>query len=94
MQVEGYEWDDAKNQRNIVLRDLSFAVAPALFDGDVIDAVDRRHACGQERRIAIGVTGEVVLVCVYTNRGAVRHIISLRQANRKERNGYRQAYPG
>ena len=94
MEVAGYEWDEVKNRRNINLRDLSFSLAPRRFDGEVIDVIDGRHDYGEERRIAVGIAGGVLLACVYTNRGNVRRIISLRQANRKERDGYRKTYPG
>ncbi len=42
----------------------------------------------------IGAVRGIVLVCVYVDRGEVRRIISLRAANRKERDAYRTAYPG
>jgi len=41
---------------------------------------------------AIGMIGTVVLACVYTDRGLVRRIISLRPANRRERDEYRSAF--
>jgi uncharacterized DUF497 family protein len=36
----------------------------------------------------------LTLHCVYTQRGEVRRIISLRYANRKERDAYRATHPG
>jgi uncharacterized DUF497 family protein len=38
--------------------------------------------------------GGVTLHCVYTRRGEVLRIISLRYANRKERDAYRATYSG
>jgi uncharacterized DUF497 family protein len=49
---------------------------------------------GETRIRAIGVAGNLTLHCVYTQRGEVRRIISLRYANRKERDAYRATYPG
>lgn len=56
-------------------------------------ADDRRHY-GETRIRAIGVVGKLTLHYVYTQRGEVRRIISLRYANRKERDAYRATYPG
>ena len=42
--------------------------------------------------LAIGMARGMILLCVYTDRGPVRRIISLRPANRKERDDYREAF--
>jgi uncharacterized DUF497 family protein len=65
-----------------VERDLPFGVAMALFKADFIDDVDVRHDYGEERRLAIGVAGGLILVCIYTDRGNRRRIIGLRRANK------------
>jgi len=89
-----FEWDEAKSQRNFADRRLPFDVAVALFDGATLEAIDARRDYGELRIKAIGAVRTVCLVCVYTDRGNVRRIISLRLANRKERDDYRAAYPG
>jgi uncharacterized DUF497 family protein len=89
-----FEWDGAKNERNRITRDLPFELAIELFDGQFTEQVDNRHSYGETRLRAIGMAGGVVLACVYTDRGTVRRIISLRRANRKERNGYRAGQGG
>ena len=43
---------------------------------------------------AIGMVGGLILLCVYTDRGTVRRIISLRHANRRERDAYRAGEGG
>jgi uncharacterized DUF497 family protein len=43
---------------------------------------------------AIGVVESVILHCAYADRGSVRRIISLRHANRRERDVYRATYAG
>jgi len=48
----------------------------------------------ETRYRAIGVAGGAVLHCVYTPRDATRRIVSLRYANRKERDAYRARYSG
>lgn len=89
-----FEWDEAKSAANARDRGLPFDIAMALFDGPTLESPDRRRNYGEARIKAIGsVTGHV-LVCIYTDRPGIRRIISLRVADRKERNAYRQTYPG
>ncbi len=83
-----FEWDAAKSARNELERGLRFELALLLFDGRVMERVDEPRDYGETRIRAIGVVGGVILHCVY-QRGAIRRIISLRYANRKERDGYR-----
>jgi hypothetical protein len=69
-------------------------LADDLLDGATIERVDERWDYGETRIRAIGVVGGVTLQCVYTQRGEVRRIISLRYANRKERDVYRATHSG
>jgi uncharacterized DUF497 family protein len=87
-----FEWDRAKSVRNAEQRGLPFALAALLFDGPVLERVDTRRDFGEVRVRAIGRAGETVLHCVYTDRGGVRRIISLRRASRKERDAYRATF--
>ncbi len=88
-----FEWDAAKSVSNAKIRGLSFEIAMAIFDGPTLESRDRRQDYGEQRVKAIGSVAGHVLVCVYTDRDAARRIISLRAANRKERDAYRAAYP-
>ncbi len=88
-----FEWDEAKSERNRVMRDLPFGLAIELFDGQTLDQTDSRHDYGEKRLRAIGLAGDLILVCIYTDRGAVHRIISVRRANRRERNAYRATFP-
>lgn len=83
-----FEWDEAKSRRNIALRSLSIELAARLFDGQTMEVIDDRRDYGELRRRATGEVDGRILVCVYTDRGATRRIISLRFANRKERDDY------
>ena len=89
-----FEWDRAKSQRNESERRLPFELAALLFDGPTIEFADERRHYGETRIRVIGVVGSITLHCVYTQRGEVRRIISLRYANRKERDAYRATHPG
>ena len=84
-----FEWDEAKSRANLDHRGLPFALAPRLFDDLTAEEPDTRRDYGEVRIKAIGEIGGVVFTCVYTDRGDVRRVISLRRANRKEADGYR-----
>jgi uncharacterized DUF497 family protein len=92
-----FEWDDAKSLRNLQERRLPFELAIALFEGPTLEIEDGRRDYGEVRIRTVGSVRNLILVCVYTGRqtpsGAVRRIISLRLAARKERDGYRATYP-
>ena len=89
-----FAWDRAKSERNESERGLPFELAALLFDGPTIEAADERRYYGETGIRAIGVVGNLTLHCVYTQRGELRRIISLRSANRKERDVYRTTHPG
>jgi hypothetical protein len=87
-----FEWDTVKSDWNQVERGLSFELAVMLFDRPTLERADARADYGEERMQAIGMIGSLVLACVYTDRGVVRRIISLRPGNRRERDAYRAAF--
>ena len=89
-----FEWDEMKSLINARTRGLPFEIAMALFDGPTLETADRRRDYGERRIKAIGRAAGQVMVCVYTDRSAARRIISLRMANRRERDAYRAAYKG
>jgi len=82
------EFDNAKNQRNLELRGLSFAlVAEFDFDGalEVEQAVE-----GELRYFALGRIDGRLHALVYTLRGDAVRVISLRKANKREVRRYEQ----
>jgi uncharacterized DUF497 family protein len=85
------EFDPQKDARNIALRGISLAAAETLLTGFTVEWTDQRRDYGETRIIAIGEIGGLEHVCVYTRRGAAVRPISLRRANRKERDVYRKA---
>lgn len=60
----------------------------------MLEEEDIRWDYGERRIGAVGVAQGLMLHCVYTDRDGTRRIISLRMANRKERDAYRKAYQG
>jgi uncharacterized DUF497 family protein len=89
-----FEWDEEKSLANAKSRGLPFEIAMALFDGPTLESPDRRRDYGERRIKAIGRAAGQVLVCMYTDRSAARRIISLRMANRRERDAYGATYEG
>ncbi len=77
---KSFEWDPAKSDRNSLER------RPTL------ERLDAKLEYREARTLAIGMVGSIALVCVYTDRGLTRRIISLRPANRRERDVYRAAF--
>lgn len=80
-----FEWDPDKSDATYARRGFDFAFAAGVFAGPTIEAVDARQDYGEVRIQAIGETGGMTLVVVYTDRAETRRIISARLANRKER---------
>ena len=87
-----FEWDKDKSDRNLDERGFDFAFAAHIFEADRLEYEDRRRIYSEPRYVAIGEVEKEVLFVVYVWRGANRRIISARQASRRERNAYRQAF--
>jgi len=64
------------------------------FDFDsAVYTVDTRKDYGEVRTRALGLIGDKLFALVFTTRGAALRVISLRRANRKERNRYEKTKP-
>ena len=84
-----FEWDDQKNERNILKHGVDFAGAALMFlDYDRIEIIDNRKDYKEIRYITIGTVNEIILSVVYTVRKAKYRIISARRANKNERETY------
>jgi uncharacterized DUF497 family protein len=83
-----YEFDPAKDARNIAERGLSLALAPYLFEGLVHVVDDDRKDYGERRQVAYGLIRDRLFVCVFTDRSGIRRVISLRKANSREIEAY------
>jgi uncharacterized DUF497 family protein len=84
-----YGWDDAKHARNLRERGIGFDDGALIFEGPVVEWIDDRRDYGEVRIRAVGWSDGDVLHVVYTQRGEVRRIISVRLASRKERQKWR-----
>jgi uncharacterized protein len=74
--MDGFEWDEDKRARNLAERGVDFADAALIFEGEVLEAEDRRSRYGEVRYRALGRLGSVYFMVVYTWRGNNRRLIS------------------
>lgn len=88
--AEAYEWDEAKNQRNIAKHGIDFADAFHIVEGPMLVRRDDRRDYKETRWIALGELNGIVVVLVYTRRKRRVRIISIRRANRSERQVYQE----
>jgi uncharacterized DUF497 family protein len=86
------EFDPAKREWTLRARGLDFADAGEIFEGFTLSFEDVREEYEEDRIVTFGVMKRKVVACVWTARGepgAVRRrIISLRKADRNEREIY------
>lgn len=78
-------YDPAKRQRTQEARGLDFEDAVQVFEGVTIEFEDTRKAYKERRIICFGYLASRLVVIVYVTRGTIRHIISMRKANDREK---------
>lgn len=87
-----FEWDPRKRDDNIRKHGLDLADAVPMFEGSMLGVPDTRQDYGENRWIGIGITNGRVAVVAFAECGedSIR-IISLRKANRRERELFEEA---
>jgi len=84
-----FTWDEKKAASNLAKHGIDFRDAVRIFDGEVIEWVDRRFDYGEERWAAIGFSQNKEIVVVYVEKDEdIRRVISARQATQREREIY------
>ncbi|EIZ1472125.1 BrnT family toxin [Salmonella enterica] len=78
------DFDNNKRNRTLNERGLDFARAGEVFSGKHFTAEDIRKDYGETRYITAGKLDGRVVVLVWTPRGNVRRVISMRKANERE----------
>jgi uncharacterized DUF497 family protein len=78
-------FDPQKRDRTFADRGLDFEDAAAVFAGETFEVEDLRKDYGERRIICYGLLAGRLVVVVYTARGDVRHIFSMRKANAREK---------
>jgi len=79
------EFDAAKRAGTLEQRGLDMARAGEVLDGATLTIEDDRMDYGETRYITIGFLDERMVVLVWTPRGDVHRIISMRKANDREK---------
>ena len=82
------EFDESKRALVLAHRSLDMADAHKIFEGKTLTISDDRMDYGEDRFITIGYFDKRMVVLVWTRRGNVRRIISLRKANDREQTLY------
>ena len=92
-----FDWDNNKNQGNLIKHGISFEEAIAIFaDPSILTFEDTRFNYGETRFVSIGqitlATQEkkVIIVVIHTQRNQSIRLISARKANERERKRYEQ----
>ena len=83
-----------QNSANIEKHGIDFVRASKIFDAPTLEKRDDRRDYAEERIIALGQTGGMTLVVVYTWRGQARRIISAWKGGRDEQDIYHQSIKG
>ena len=84
------EFDPAKDAVNQAKHGVSLALAGELDWESALVWVDSRFEYGELRMVALAPRTGIVYYVAFVDRGAVRRIISLRRANRREVDRYVQ----
>lgn len=82
------DFDPTKRERTLAERGLDFARAAEIFAGRHYTAEDLRGDYAESRFITVGLLDGRMVVMVWTPRGTVRRIISMRKANEREKTRY------
>jgi uncharacterized DUF497 family protein len=83
-------FDPAKRDLTLGQRGLDFARANEIFAGRTITVTDDRFDYGEIRFLTAGKLDGRLVITVWTQRGDVRHIISMRHCHAKEEKGWRR----
>jgi uncharacterized DUF497 family protein len=78
-------FDLRKREATLADRGLDFQDAAEVFAGITFDYEDRRFHYPETRMITAGHLRGRLVIIVWTQRGEVRHIISMRKANEREK---------
>jgi uncharacterized DUF497 family protein len=93
-----FEWDEIKNQRNLLKHAVRFETAALVFQDPHALTKPDQFSQDEERWITLGAVAGIVLLVVHTwldqRLEQVIRIISARNATPRERKSYAEAYQG
>lgn len=82
------DFDPQKRNGTLAERGLDFARADEVFAGRHFTAEDVREDHSEPRHITVGKLDGRMIILVWTPRGEIRRIISMRKANEREQARY------
>lgn len=86
-----FEWDEQKRLKNIEKHGIDFVDSDILFGNPYL--VERsKRINGEERLLAIGMIDEIYFTAIFTKRGPIIRIISMRRARHDERKKYQEIF--
>ena len=83
-----YVWDERKRRANLKKHGLDFADAWKVFAGAMVLIEDDREDYGEQRLLGIGLLEVLVVVVVHTEGSSTIRVISMREAERHEKDRY------
>jgi uncharacterized DUF497 family protein len=92
-----FEWDEAKNRRNLAKHRISFETAKLVFEDPHHLSIQDRVVEGEKRWQTLGmIDGVILLMVAYAywaeDSEEIIQIISARKATRQERRAYEEAH--
>jgi uncharacterized protein len=82
-------YDPAKRRKTLIERGLDFEDAADVFGGATLTLLDDRQDYGEPRFQTYGLLAGRLVIIVWTQRGADRHVISMRKCNAREEARFR-----
>jgi len=86
-----FEWDEEKRLTNIEKHSLDFLDADIVFGNSHLVGL-ARVADGEQRWLAIGTIEDVFVTTIFTRRGDIIRIISMRSARHGERKRHQEIF--
>lgn len=83
-----FTWNDAKRQANLKKHGLDFVDASRVFAGHTLTRPDTRFPYDEARFSTVGLLGVEVVVIAHTETEDTIQVISMRKAERHEREYY------
>ena len=87
-----FEWDERKRLANIEKHGFDFIRAPELFSSNHLRTPARDGKDSEERWMATGLIQGRYATAIYTMRGGVIRMISLRSARHDERQAHQEVF--
>jgi len=79
-----YEWDEKKRERNLMIRNIDFTIAAGFVWDEALTIEDTRSDYNELRFLSYAPIMDRLYAMIWTQRGEIRRIISLRKANKRE----------